>query len=390
MLSIREAQPKDKRVLLRVDFNLPLKNGKITSTFRLRAALASIRYLLARQAKIILISHLGRPNGFDRRFSLEPIVLELKKHFKVPIFWTEEVLSMAVRKKVENLDNGEILVLGNLRYLPEEEANDLKFAKGLSGLADIYVNDAFSCSHRAHASIVGVTKFLPSYAGLRMEEEIESLDRLLTHHPKPFLVLIGGAKLEDKIDTLKNILPIAERVALGGGTANTFLMAKGEEVSESLYEESLLDFAKEMMRRYPEKLILPIDWLVEYLPSGGFKISDVGPLTLALLEREIAHAKTIFLAGNFGISEDERFRGGTEKILRTMAKTLKRTIISGGDTVGLAEQLNLISRFAFASTGGGATLEFLAGKPLPGLEALKERCPYCRGAFGGKHPSFQE
>ncbi len=381
MQGLKEAAVSKKAVLIRLDLNVPLheKGGErlVKSDFRIKAILPTLKYLIQNQAKTVILSHLGRPEGhFVPNLSLKPVAKYLSSHLKTSITYTDDVLNVDSRRAVAGLRPGQVFMLGNLRFTEEEEANNRRFAEELASLGDLFVNEAFSVSHRAHASIVGIPKFSPSYAGFRFVEEVNTLTDLLYNPPKPFVVLLGGAKLKDKIDTLKHILPIADRVILGGAVANTFLKARGENISLSVYEPAKLELAEELLEKYPDKLLLPVDWLVDYPSANTFRILDVGPLSLKRFELDIIAARTIFWNGNFGLTEDKRFRNGTDQIIKFLSSGRARTIVSGGDTVGEVDDLKLTERFSFVSTGGGATLEFLAGTELPGVVALKNALQY--------------
>lgn len=381
MQNLFEADVEKKRVLLLLDLNVPMENtpkGKIVaSDYRIQAVLPTLKYLLSKKASILIMSHLGQPHGhFMEEMSLKPVARYLSYLLKKPIVCTDEILTPGAKTLAQKTKPGEIFMFGNLRFTPEEEKNNNQFAKELASFGNVFVNDAFSVSHRVHASVVQLPTFLSSYAGVRFQKEIETLTELLLDPPKPLTVLLGGAKLEDKIDTLKHILPIADYVILGGAVANTFLKAAGEEVSSSLIDPNKIDLAQELMENFPHKIMLPVDWMVDYPKVSQFRILDIGPITISKIKDIAQQSATIFWNGDFGFVEDSRFRKGTETIINYLAGTNKRTIISGGDTVAVLEKMNKLTEVTFVSTGGGATLKFLAGKELPGIVALDSALQY--------------
>lgn len=367
MKSVRDAELKDKKVFLRVDFNVPLVGTKIIDNNRLVQAIPTIKFLIEKRAKIIIGTHVGRPEGkFDPVFSTIPIAAELAKLLKSSIEATDHVISPIITEKINQMKPGEILMLGNLRFHPEEENNSESFAKELAAYADLYVNDAFAVSHRANASVEAITNYLPSYAGLLMESEITSLD-LLVHNPEhPFVLVIGGAKVTDKAGLLIKLAEKADTVLIGGAVGNTFLKAKGEDVGDSLIDAEMIEKCKEILTRYKDKIHLPIDTKKD---EAG-KILDIGPKTIDNYKRIISDAKCVFWNGNMGYTEDNKYREGTLAMANAMADNLNTKVIAGGDTVGFVDQYNLRDRFSFVSTGGGAAMQFLAGEPLPGIAAL--------------------
>lgn len=361
-----------KKVLLRVDFNVPIIDGKVIDDFRIKKAIPTIEYLSKKGAIVILITHLGR-SGKD---SLKPVFIRLKKYFPKASFVDESVLGYGATRALNNLEKGDIVLMKNLRNDEGEVKNSPSFARGLSRYADIYVNDAFSVCHRAHASIVGISKYLPSYAGLQLQKEIDNLSRAFD--PKhPFLFILGGAKFETKMPLVKNFLRKADKVFIGGAIANDFFQAKNYEVGKSLVSKTNLSVAS-LLRK--DNLILPID--VEVLKGKKHKyvkaeevgvndiIVDIGPETVKILKNIISKSKFILWNGPLGKYETG-FGGATETIIKSIAKTSAYSLVGGGDIVSLISKLKMEDQFSFISTGGGATLEFLTKKTLVGIKALK-------------------
>lgn len=371
MKSVRDAGIENKRVFLRVDFNLPMEDKKIVDNFRMVRTLPTIEYLLKKHNKIIIGTHLGKPGGeIIPQLSTVPLAQELAKLIKHKVYATDHILDPMVRKKIDELRSGEILVLGNLRWHLEEELDNETFAKDLASYADVYVNDAFGASHRAHASVDAITKFLPSYAGLLVESEVTTLSLLLKNPIKPFVLVMGGAKVKDKAGLIINLVERADKVIIGGAIANTFLAASGKAVGDSLYEKEMVERCQEIIQRYHQKIVLPIDSVKDIKEDGQFRIVDIGPQTRKIFIEEIAKANTVFWNGNMGYSEDIRFQEGTREIAEAMIENHGTTVISGGDTVGFINSQNLSQGINFISTGGGATLSFLAGEDMPGIRAL--------------------
>jgi len=370
MKSVRDADVKHKKVFLRVDFNVPLDKGKITDNNRVVQAIPTIKYLLDKHAKIIIGTHLGRPEGkFDPAFSTIPVAEELAKLLKMGVEATDHVISPVITEKINRMDPGQILMLGNLRFHPEEEKNSESFAKELANYADLYVNDAFAVSHRANSSVEAITNYLPSYSGLLMESEITSLKLLLDNPDHPFVLIIGGAKVSDKAGLLSKLAEKADKVLIGGAVANTFLKAKGEDVGKSLVDIEMIDKCKEMLDQFKDKIHLPLD-SVKDESEGTFNNLDIGPKTIDDFNRVIADAKCIFWNGNMGYTEDAKYREGTLAIAKATAENLNTKVIAGGDTVGFVDQQGLVDKYSFVSTGGSAAMQFLAGESLPGIEAL--------------------
>ena len=391
---LNKNQLAGKRVLVRVDFNVPLNEElEITDDTRIKAALPTIKYLTSHQAKVILISHLGRPKGkVVEKLRLDPVARRLKELLKQNVKKVNDCIGEEVEKVISNMQKGEVILLENLRFYPEEEKNDDEFSKKLASLADIFVNDAFGTAHRAHASTVGVARMLPSYSGFLMAREIEVLNNLLEYPEKPFIVILGGAKISGKIEIIQNLLDIADKILIAGGMSYTCLAAKGYEVGNSLLEKYDLDVVRKILNRAEEKgnkIILPVDLVItkeisekaesktveiNNIPKGGIGV-DLGDKSLAIFEREIKKAKTIFWNGPVGVFEIEKYAKGTNKIAKILADMHGKavTVIGGGDSIAAIENAGLTGKMTHISTGGGASLEFLGGKKLPGIEILPEK-----------------
>jgi phosphoglycerate kinase len=399
-LSIRDLQLNNKRVLMRVDFNVPLDNGRVTDDTRIRETLPTIEYALRHGAKLILASHLGRPKGKpDPKYSLKPvaerlrILLDERMGRGQNVGFSPDCVGMQATEMANQLERGQSLLLENVRFHAEEEKNDPAFAKQLASLAELYVDDAFGSAHRAHASTEGVTHFLPkSAAGLLMERELEYLGKATEHPAKPFLAILGGAKVSDKIGVIKNLLPKVDALIIGGGMAYTFLKAQGQEIGKSLLETDKIDLAKELLAEAKAKnvrLLLPVDHVVadkfdasaaatvipEGQPIPADKMAlDIGPATIDLFSEEISKARTIVWNGPMGVFEFDRFSNGTTKIAEAVADNPGATsIVGGGDSVAAVHKAGVADRITHISTGGGASLEFLEGKKLPGVEALSDK-----------------
>lgn len=371
MKSIRDVNLDGKTVFLRVDYNVPMENGKILDTNRIKKSIATIKYLLEHKAKIVMATHLGKPKGkIDPKTSTVPLAIELAKELKRKVQATDYLIEDKVQQIISEMKSGDILMLGNLRWNPGEEENNDDFAKKLSEYADIFVNDAFGASHRAHASIDAITKHLPGYAGFLLESEVTTLSLLLKNPVSPFILIMGGAKIEDKAGLIENLSDKVDKILVGGGIANTFLKAKGEDISNSLYEPEMLEKCKELILTLKDKLVLPVDNIYHKMESGEFAIMDVGYETRKLFSVEILKAKTIFWNGNMGKTEDKQYEGGSKAVARDIAESQATSVVAGGDTVGFVLNNNLEDGISFISTGGGAALEFLAGLKLPGVESL--------------------
>ncbi|TSC94689.1 MAG: phosphoglycerate kinase / triosephosphate isomerase [Candidatus Berkelbacteria bacterium Athens1014_28] len=372
MKSIAEVDVENKAVFLRVDWNLPLKDGKIVDDNRIKSTLPTINYLRKKNCRIIIGTHLGRPEGkIVHELSTKILAKKLLELLpETNILQTDFVVEPEVKKFVENLETKEILILGNLRWHREEEENNPKFAKILASYADIFVNDAFAVSHRAHASVEAITKYLPSYAGVLLEKEVVSLS-VLTENPRhPFILILGGAKIKDKIGLIEKFAPVCDKILVGGCLAITLQYSRGKKVSKSKFESNVSDIAKRIFKVAGKKLILPVDQKIKKIGKKDFSIMDIGDKTLLLFKKEIRNAKTIFWNGNVGYSESKKFESGTLGIARAVRRNKFVKIVAGGDTVGFLKSHKIVDNFTFISTGGGAALEFLAGEKLPGLVAL--------------------
>ena len=373
---------RGERVLLRADLNVPMEDGVITGTQRLRAIVPTIKMLLKQSNAVIIVSHLGRPEGRQKKYSLKPIAQALSSMIGRDIIFSSDVLSKRTSHLASTLEAGQVLMLENIRYYPEEEVNDESFSSSLASLATVYVNDAFSVSHRAHASVVGVAKRLPSAFGLTMEAELEALDALLS--PKrPSLAIVGGAKISTKLGVLDNLARSFDTVFVGGAMAFTLLKAKGLEVGRSKVEDAMLTKARRLLKH--DSIVLPVDALVARSVSAHAKRQvkriedfddediglDIGPETIALIEKRIAKAKTIMWNGPMGLFELPVFAKGTYGVARAIAASKAHSVVGGGDTVAAIERIRVQKRFSHVSTGGGAMLEYLEGTSLPGIKAVR-------------------
>jgi phosphoglycerate kinase len=392
-LTVKDADVRGKRVLVRVDFNVPLtKDGQVSDDTRIRAAIPTIRYLVDQQSRIILCSHLGRPDGkVVPELSLRPIAKRLQDLLGQNVAFAADCVGPQAEDAVEHLEPGGILMLENLRFHPEEERNDADFSRRLASLADVYVDDAFGTAHRAHASTEGVTHDLPAYAGLLMEKELEFLGRATGSAESPYAAVIGGAKISGKIEVLQNLLRQVDRLLIGGGMANTFLKAQGTKVGDSLVEDDQVETALEVLgaaRQEGVRVGLPIDAVIadgfsadanrrtiafenEQVPAG-WRILDIGPETVKAYIEALEDCKTIFWNGPMGVFELAPFAAGTLQLARAIAALNAVSIVGGGDTDAAIEQAGVQDRMTHVSTGGGASLEFVEGKTLPGVAALKD------------------
>ncbi|MGH9546789.1 MAG: phosphoglycerate kinase [Terriglobales bacterium] len=398
-LSIRDLSLNNHRVLMRVDFNVPLEDGRVIDDTRIRETLPTIEYALRHRARLVLVSHLGRPKGKpNSALSLKPAAERLRMLLDKELARGENVgfcpecVGPEAEEMAGKLEQGQTLLLENLRFHPEEEANDPKFAKQLAGLADYYVNDAFGTAHRAHASTVGVTRFVQkSAAGLLMEKELQYLGKVLRHPERPFIAILGGAKVSDKIGVIRNLLDKVDTLIIGGGMAYTFLKAQGEPVGKSLVEEDKIDLARQLLKEVKShklRFLLPTDHVVaekidpnaiaQILGSGHIPANmmalDIGPKTIEAFTEEIARALTIVWNGPMGVFEVAPFAKGTFKVAQAVAENVGATsIVGGGDSVSAVNQAGVADKITHISTGGGASLEFLEGKKLPGVEALTDK-----------------
>ena len=391
--TIEDIEVKGKKVLLRVDFNVPLNRntGAISDDSRIRASLLTVKYLVDHKAKVIICSHLGRPEGkVIKNLRMAPIAERLSQLMDLPVSMASDCIGQEVESKVKKLKEGDILVLENLRFHPEEEANDAVFAQKLARLADIYVNDAFGTAHRAHASTVGVAEYLPAVAGFLMNKELNALEKLLHNPERPSACLIGGAKVSDKIELLQNMLKKVDVLLVGGGMAATFLKAQGHEVGRSLVEDDKLGLAKKLLqeaREWGVPFLLPMDAVVTEkirvgaptrvvaitsIPAGSH-IVDIGPKSIELFYDELRKCRTIMWNGPMGIYEIPQFAQGTKSIARFLSTLSATTIIGGGSSAEVVQAMGLTTKMTHVSTGGGASLRFLEGVALPGVKVLLDK-----------------
>lgn len=387
--TIEDISVEGQKVLVRCDFNVPQdENGNITDDRRIVEALPTIKYLLEHNAKVILCSHLGRPKGeFNIKYSLAPVAKRLSELLGKNVALATDVIGESAKALSNNLKEGEVMLLENVRFHKEEEANDMGFSKSLAELADLYVNDAFGTAHRAHASTEGITKYLPGVCGFLIKKEIEVMGTALSNPARPFSAILGGKKVSDKINVINNLLDKVDTLIIGGGMAYTFLKAKGYEIGDSICEEDKIDLAKELMEKAKHKgvnLLLPIDTVVakEFSADSEFKVVpaneipagwqglDIGPETIELFENELKNMKTVVWNGPMGVFEFDQFAKGTNEIARMLGTLDAITIIGGGDSAAAIEKGGYADKMTHISTGGGASLEFLEGKDLPGIACL--------------------
>ena len=390
--SIADIDVKGKRVIARVDFNVPLdENRNVTDDKRIKGALPTIKYIIENGGKLILVSHLGRPkNGPEAKYSMKPAAERLSQLLGKEVILASDVIGEDAKTKAANLKEGEILMLENVRFHKEEEKNDPAFAKELASLADIYVNDAFGTAHRAHASTAGLADYLPSACGFLIKKELDIMGKALNNPERPFVAILGGAKVSDKISVIENLLDKVDTLIIGGGMAYTFFKAQGYNVGNSICEMDKLELAESLLKKAKEKgvnLLLPVDTVIgkefkadtEYkvvdsdsIPDGWMGL-DIGPKTVEIFSEAIKGAKTVVWNGPMGVFEFENFAVGTKKIAQALAESGATSIVGGGDSAAAVEQLGFADKITHISTGGGASLEFLEGKELPGIAVLDEK-----------------
>ncbi|HEX9330281.1 MAG TPA: phosphoglycerate kinase [Anaerolineales bacterium] len=386
--TVKDIDLKGKRVLMRVDFNVPMQDGKVTDDKRIKASLPTIKYVLDQGASLILMSHLGRPKGGPTpEFSLRAASEVLASHLGIPVKMAPDCVGPKVEAMAKELKPGEVLMLENTRFDAGEEKNDLELAKQMAALGDVYVNDAFGSAHRAHSSTEGVAHFLPGVSGFLMEQELEYLGRAVANPEHPYIAILGGAKISDKILVVETLLAKADKLIIGGGMANTFLAAKGLNMQDSLVEESSLETAKSVLAKSDDKLILPVDAViadkfeakantqvvdVDKIPVG-WRMMDVGPKTLELYKQALNGAKLIVWNGPVGVFEMPKFAEGTFALAKLLADSGATTVIGGGDSASAVKKAGVAKQMTHVSTGGGASLEFLEGKELPGVAALMDK-----------------
>ncbi len=386
--TITDVDVNGKKVFVRVDFNVPLKDGKVSDDTRIRAAIPTIEYLLQHGAAVILASHLGRPKGGpDPKYSLQPVVGRLSELLGQPVQFAEDCIGPTAENAAKALKPGQVLLLENTRFHPEEEKNDPEMSRKLASLADLYVNDAFGSAHRAHASTEGITKFLPGVAGFLMEKEIRYLGQAVANPKHPFVAILGGAKISDKIGVIKNLLTKADTILIGGGMANTFFKAQGYPVADSLVEDEALETARQLLGEGKSKLRLPVDIVIgdkfdaeansKVIETGpvpdGWRILDIGPKTIAAYSKVVGGAGTVVWNGPMGVFEFPKFAEGTFGVARAVAASSATSIIGGGESVAAIQQSGLAGKITHISTGGGASLEMLEGLDLPGVAALQDK-----------------
>ncbi|HEY8817024.1 MAG TPA: phosphoglycerate kinase [Candidatus Dormibacteraeota bacterium] len=383
--SIADVDVAGKRVLVREDLNVPLANGGIADDSRIKAAVPTLEHLAERGAKVIVMSHLGRPKGVEESLSLRPVAVALSQQLGREVRFADDCIGQAARGAVGRLNDGEVLLLENVRFHPEDEANDPEFANRLASLGEIFVNDAFAASHRAHASVVGVAKHLPAYAGELMLAELAALHKALDDPKRPLVAVVGGAKVSTKVGVLTHLLAKVDALLIGGAMANTFFRAQGFPTGAGLVEETALKDATEVEQKGGKKLVLPVDLVCARKMEAGQELEtvaadavepgwmalDIGPKSVARFSEHIASAKTIVWNGPMGVAEIGDFSMGTREVGEAIARSRAYTLVGGGDTVAAIDSLGL-SGFSHVSTGGGATLEYLEGKVLPGVAILKD------------------
>ena len=386
--TVKDIDLKGKRVLMRVDFNVPMQDGKVTDDKRIRASLPTIKYVLDQGASLMLMSHLGRPKGGpDPEFSLRPAAEVLSSLLGVPVKMAPDTVGGEVEAMTKELKPGEVLMLENTRFHAGEEKNDLDLARRMAALADVYVNDAFGSAHRAHASTEGVARFLPAVSGFLMEQELEYLGRAVSNPEHPYVAILGGAKISDKISVVETLLSQADKLIIGGGMANTFLAAKGYNMQDSLVEATSIETAKSIMGKSGDKLLLPVDAVIAdtfdaeanaqvvdvYKIPSGWRMMDIGPKSVEAFKDALKDAKLIVWNGPMGVFEMPKFAEGTFAIAKLLADSGATTVIGGGDSASAVKKAGVAKKMTHVSTGGGASLEFLEGKELPGVAALMDK-----------------
>ncbi len=389
--SLKDIVVMGKKVFVRVDYNVPMKDGVITNDNRIRATLPTLEYLLAQNAALVLASHLGRPKGAPvPEFTLAPVAKRLSELLGKEVLFAPDCVGEEATAMAKALKPGQILLLENLRYHKEEEKNDPEFSRQLASLAEVAVNDAFGVSHRAHASVEGITKYIPTVAGFLLEKEILFLGQAVNNPVRPFVAIIGGAKVSDKIGVIENLLTKVDRLIIGGGMANTFLAAKGFATGKSLVEEDKLELARELMAKAKtagKELLLPVDVTIADrfaadaankvvaadAIEGDWMALDIGPVTSKAYAEALRDAKTVVWNGPMGVFEMDVFAKGTEAVAKAVADSGAKSIVGGGDSIAALEKLGLAREITHISTGGGASLEFLEGKVLPGVAALADK-----------------
>ena len=386
--TVKDIDLKGKRVFMRVDFNVPMADGKVTDDKRIKAALPTIKYCLEQGASLLLASHLGRPKGGpDPEFSLRAASEVLAGHLGISVKMAPDCIGPEVEAMAKDLKPGEVIMLENTRFHKGEEKNDLDLAKQMAALADVYVNDAFGSAHRAHSSTEGIARFLPAVSGFLMEQELEYLGRAVANPEHPYIAILGGAKISDKILVVETLLSKCDKLVIGGGMANTFLAAQGINMQDSLVEEASLETAKAIMAKSGDKLILPVDAViadkfdaeanaqvvdVDKIPVG-WRMLDVGPKTIELYKKELSGAKLVVWNGPVGVFEMPKFAEGTFALAKLLAESGATTVIGGGDSASAVKKAGVARQMTHVSTGGGASLEFLEGKELPGVAALNDK-----------------
>jgi phosphoglycerate kinase len=386
--TVKDIDLKNKRVLMRVDFNVPMADGKVTDDKRIKAALPTIKYVLEQGASLLLMSHLGRPKGGpDPEFSLRAASEALAALLGIPVKMAPDCVGPEVEKMAKELKAGEVLMLENTRFHKGEEKNDLDLAKQMASLGDVYVNDAFGSAHRAHSSTEGIARFLPAVSGFLMEQELEYLGRAVANPVHPYIAILGGAKISDKILVVETLLSKCDKLIIGGGMANTFLAAQGLNMQDSLVEAESLELAKTIFAKSSDKIILPVDAIiadkfdaeantqtvdVDKIPAG-WRMLDVGPKTLELYKTSLDGVKLVVWNGPVGVFEMPKFAEGTFALARMLAESGAITVIGGGDSASAVKKAGVAKQMTHVSTGGGASLEFLEGKELPGVAALLDK-----------------